>query len=187
MAKVTMPLMSGSASGSIAKSITFSIWKGQAYVRQWLKPSNPQSSDQGDNRIMVGGTGRACAAVKATGGFDVKLAALGVVPSGQSKQSYLVKYILDHYLTAATTYAGAIAELTAHASYTLFRDLADTLGVTEFDLKYAAVEPYDKALGIYLLAKTGCALGMKGAPYETELADWTATEVTAFEADFAAA
>lgn len=187
MAKVTGPLMSMSASGSIGKSIVFSIWKGVAYVRQWLKPANPQSADQGDVRIILGGTGRAVAQVKPTSGYETKLVAEGVVPAGQSKQSYLVKKIIDTYLADASDYATALAEFTGHASVSLFKGIADDLGVAEVDLDYATISPYDKGLGIYLLAKLGIALGFTGAPYATALSSWTATETAAFKADLAAA
>lgn len=186
MAKVTGPLMSMSASGSIGKSIVFSIWKGVAYVRQWLKPANPQSADQGDVRIIMGGTGRACAQVKPTSGYETKLIAESVIPSGQSKQSYLVKKIIDTYLADATDYATALAEFTGHTSVTLFQGLANDLGVAEVDLDYAAISPYDKGLGLYLLAKLGIALGFTGAPYTTALSAWTATEVASFKSDLAA-
>src|SRR4030065_2053165 len=98
MAKVTGPLMSMSASGSVGKAIVFSICKGAAYVRQWLIPRNPQSAGQGDQRIILGGTGRAVGKVQVDSTIDTKLIASGAVPSTQSKQSYLVEYILDHYL-----------------------------------------------------------------------------------------
>jgi hypothetical protein len=192
MAKVTGPLMSMSASGQIGKAIVFAGWKGINYVRQFVIPSNPQSADQGDVRVIAGGTGRACGKVQALKKFDAQLIALGVVPSGQSKQSYLVKYIMDHYLTSggqisATLYAAELAALTGHTAYAAFGTSADGLGITEFDLSYAAVAAYNKALGLYLLGKAGIALGMTIAPYTIAIADWTATQVTAHAANFTTA
>lgn len=46
MARVTGPLMSMEASGTIGKSLTFANWVGRQYVRRWTRPSNPQTSDQ---------------------------------------------------------------------------------------------------------------------------------------------
>jgi hypothetical protein len=184
MAKVTGPLMSMSASGKIADSIVFSIWKGTAYVRQWLKPANPQSVDQGDQRIIMGGTGRAVGKVSVLGTINTKLAALGVIPSGQSKQSYLVKYILSHYLDSVTNYTAQLALLTGHTAYTAFEGAADTLGITNFDLAYATVAAYDKGLGVFLLAKTTQALGFTGEPYTTALSAWTGADIDLFVADF---
>lgn len=176
--------MSMSASGTVAKAIVFSIWKGQAYVRQWLKPANPQEAAQGDQRIILGGTGRAVGKIQVGSTIDTKLALAGVIPSGQSKQSYLVKYIIDHYLNSLTNYTAELAACTGHTAYTTFGSAAAALGIVEFDLAYATAAPYDKALGVYLLAKTCIALAFTGAPYTDALTAWTATDVNAFKADF---
>lgn len=46
MAKVSGPLMSISASGTIGKSLTFGKWKGRPWVREWFIPENPQTPKQ---------------------------------------------------------------------------------------------------------------------------------------------
>ena len=46
MARVTGPLMSMEASGTIGKTLTFANWVGRQYVRRWTRPSNPQTLDQ---------------------------------------------------------------------------------------------------------------------------------------------
>jgi len=184
MAKVTGPLMSMSASGKLADAIVFSIWKGQAYVRQWLVPANPKSAAQGNQRTMLAGLGRSVGKVTVDSVFDTKLANLGVIPSGQSKQSYLVKYILDHYLDTVTNYTSELAACTGHTAYTSFGAGADSLGITEFSLAYDTIGAFDKALGLYLIAKTALALGFTGAPYTDALTAWTTTDVAAFVADF---
>jgi len=184
MAKVTGPLMSMSASGKLANAIVFAAWKGVAYVRQYVIPSNPQSESQGDQRIIMGGTGRACGKVSVAGSMNTKLDALGVIPSGQSKQSYLVKYILDHYLDSVSNYETQLGLLTAHTAYTSFQASAGNLGITEFDLSYATTEAYDEGLGLFLLAKTTQALGFTGEPYTSALTSWTTADVTLFEAEF---
>ena len=50
MARVTGPLMSMEASGTIGKSLTFANWVGRQYVRRWTRPSNPQTSSQMEQR-----------------------------------------------------------------------------------------------------------------------------------------
>ena len=50
MAKITGALLSLGGSGTIAKTITFSKWKGQPYARQRVIPSNPQSIAQTTTR-----------------------------------------------------------------------------------------------------------------------------------------
>lgn len=183
MAKVTGPLMSMSASGKLADAIVFFGWKGTNVVRQWLKPANPQSSDQGDRRIMVGGTGRAVGKIAVGEDFAQQLIDLDLIPGGQTKQSYMVKYIMDNYLATTTAYASMLAELTGHTAYTDFGTLAENLEVAEFDLDYATVDPYNKALGLYLMAKAAIALGFVGSPYTLALASWTATAIGKFESD----
>ena len=46
MARVTGPLFSLEASGTIAKTATFAKWKGRQYVRQRVVPSNPRTAGQ---------------------------------------------------------------------------------------------------------------------------------------------
>ena len=53
MARVTGPLMSISASGTIAKAITFGKWKGRAWVRQHFTPENPKTPKQINVRLAL--------------------------------------------------------------------------------------------------------------------------------------
>jgi len=182
-----MPLMSVGASGKIADAMVFFSWKGVNVVRQWLVPANPQSASQGDARIILGGTGKAVGTVQPSSAFHQQLIDLNLIPGGQTKQSYLVKYIIDHYLDTTTNYTAQLAACTGHTAYSDFGSLADDLAITEFDLTYAAVGAYDKALGLFLIAKAAIALSFTGTPYDTAIADWTATEVAEMGADFTAA
>ena len=186
MAKVTAPLMSMSASGKIADAIVYFTWKGRNTVRQWLKPANPQSSQQGDRRIIAGGTGRAVGQIVVDSAFHQQLIDLALIPGGQTKQSYMVKYILDNYLTNATTYAAELASMTGHTASASIGSVADDLGILAFDLDYATIVAYDKRLGVYLLAKAAIALGFTGAPYSVGLSTWTATQWNALESDLVA-
>lgn len=52
MARVTGPLFSLEASGTIGKTITFGKWKGRPYTRQRVIPTNPRSASQTGNRSM---------------------------------------------------------------------------------------------------------------------------------------
>lgn len=52
MVKITGPMFSLDASGSIGKTITFSKSKGRNYVRTLVKPSNPKSGGQVGVRQM---------------------------------------------------------------------------------------------------------------------------------------
>ena len=193
MAKVTGPLMSMSARGKLANSMVFFGWKGLAVVRQWLKPANPQSTNQGDRRVILGGTGRAvgtirpCTGDKTVSAFAQQLVNLGLIPAAQTKQSFLVQYIIDHYLYDATAYTNELAELTAHTAYSAFSNGAASLNIVDFGLDYASIAPYDKALGLYLIAKAAHDLGFVGTPYTTPISNWSANDVSAMINDFTSA
>ena len=192
MAKLTGPLMSLDARGKIANALVFIGWKGIKTVRQWVVPANPKSIGQGDARLVLGGTGRAVGKVGVDSGIHTQLKTLDLIPDQQSKQSYLVQYIRAQYLagTGATFTAAYVAQLalcTGHTKYTTFQNAADDLDITEFDISYAGISPYDKALGVYLLAKSCVALNFTGTPYTLAVTSWTETQVASFTADFAAA
>lgn len=187
MAKVTGPLMSMSASGKLADAIVFFTWKGVNVVRGFVIPANPQSSDQGDQRIIIGGTGRSVGKIQPEKAFAQQLIDLELIPSGQTKQSYLVKYILDTYLTNAAAYTAELAALVAHTVYGAFQASADDLTITEFDLAYADVAAYDKGLGLYLIAKAANALGFTGTPYTSNITAWVTADVEGMANDFTAA
>lgn len=46
MARVTGPLMSMGASGTVGKALTFGKWKGRPWVREWFTPENPKTAKQ---------------------------------------------------------------------------------------------------------------------------------------------
>lgn len=75
MAKVTGPLMSLEASGTVAKTITFSRWKGRPYVRQTVRPANPRSPGQQRTRAMLKYLSQAWQAVAALAKTSWSLAA----------------------------------------------------------------------------------------------------------------
>lgn len=52
MAKTTAPALSFGASGSVAKSMVYSTWKGIKYTRQHVIPANPQTTEQMTTRNL---------------------------------------------------------------------------------------------------------------------------------------
>lgn len=184
MAKVTGPLYSMSASGKLADAMVYFGWKGINVVRGWVKPSNPQSAAQGNQRTKLGGTGRSVGEIKPEMAFAQQLINLNLIPGGQTKQSFLVKYIIDHYLYDSTQYAAELAALTVHTRYAAFQAGADALGLVAFSLDYDTIATYDKALGLYLIAKTAAALGFTGTPYITNITAWQTADVNGMINDF---
>lgn len=57
MAKVTGPLMSLEASGTIGNALTFSRWVGRPYVRRYTVPGNPQTLGQETHRNRFSAVG----------------------------------------------------------------------------------------------------------------------------------
>jgi len=55
MAKVTAPLLSFGASGTVAKVQVYSKWRGRPYVRRHVIPSNPNSTAQQLTRTVFSG------------------------------------------------------------------------------------------------------------------------------------
>ncbi len=192
MAKLTGPLFSLDARGKLGKALVFIGWKGIKTVRQYLKPANPKSTGQGDVRLVLGGLGRGVGKVGVDGTYHEQLKTLDLIPDQQSKQSYLVQYIRDNYIggTGATftaAYVAMLAELTGHTRYSVFLSAADDLVITAFDLTYASIDPFNKALGIYLIAKAAIALNFTGSPYTIALASWSTNNIAEFTADLQAA
>lgn len=61
MAKVTGPLLSLDASGTIAKTMTFSRWKGINYVRQRVIPTYSNTTLQAAIRLLTSDASKAWA------------------------------------------------------------------------------------------------------------------------------
>lgn len=52
MAKITGPLLSFGARGSIGKTIVAAAWKGRSYMRQHVIPANPNTTAQQQQRAL---------------------------------------------------------------------------------------------------------------------------------------
>jgi len=53
MARVSGPLMSMSASGTVGKALTFGKWKGRPWCREWFIPENPKTPKQVNIRTAL--------------------------------------------------------------------------------------------------------------------------------------
>lgn len=180
-----------SASGSIGKAMVHFPWKGISVVREWLKPSNPQSADQGDVRLVLGGLGQSTRCVEATSLYreDAKL----VAASGQTWVSALVKYIIANYMVDATAFEAEYTAFQAHAEKAAFIASAADLNLADFDVAYkGTAHTFSAGMQLYELAKYGIAKrnSVEGAfdrsPYDTAIANWTGTETGELEVDVTA-
>ncbi len=182
MAKVFGPLHSDSASGQHAKASVYASRKGQNVVRRYLIPKNPKTGFQGDQRLILGGTGRAVGAVKLTSPYSDFLLASGLVTGIQTKQSYGVKRIIAEFMPDITSAEAELAELTALTTLaSAMAASAGSVGLFDFKLKYQdSSMTYTGALQMYEIAKLGFAIGVTASPFDTPLASWTSTEVDDF-------
>jgi len=100
MAKVKTPLLSFSASGSVADSITFSSWKGINVVKKWFKPANPRTVLQVNVRTALSlsiAKYQELTAPQKTA-YDV-----GAEGTGKSGANLAVQRMMDAYVAQLTT------------------------------------------------------------------------------------
>lgn len=123
MAKVTGPLMSMSASGTLGGALVFSNRMGSNVVRQHVIPSNPRNAGQTAARNMQ----RVAAAIQANVNAETykgasrtltdKAAVAAITPSGQRWNSYLVQAIIGkgqvNYDAATIAWAAMTASAAA--------------------------------------------------------------------------
>ena len=187
MAKVVMPLGSASASGKLGP-LVFGAWKGRNVVRSLVIPANPQTVDQGDQRLVMGGVGRAVGKIGRLSPFHNMLVSLGLIPTGQTKQSAVVKAIIDLYMPTAVAFEAMRTEFEAHSGKADFITSAGNLMLADFDVSYkGTTNAFSKGLMVYMLAKYAIDADFTGAPYTTALASWTATQTALLETALAAA
>lgn len=181
MAKVKGPLMSLSASGSVADTIVFSIWKGRPYVRELVTPSNPQTADQAAVRSILGGIAKAARAVLTSAadqdGFGSAFfqSARDQAPSGQSWISNLHKV---SYGTDTARLAAWAALNPTQQGY--FDASALNVALTDYDPIYPNATAMTAGEQLFYLAYFGENTLLRG-----DFSDLTAPqsgEVTAFEA-----
>ena len=197
MAKVTGPLYSMSASGTIGKAMVHFGWKGKNVVREWLIPKNLKSADQGDVRIVFGGLGQSsrCAGLADSTHTDSPFAADAKLcnPSNQTWVSYLVQYLTKTYMTDATAYEAIYTAFEGHAQKAIFTAQALILELADFDVTYkGTAHIFSKGMQLYMLAKYGIAmLALKEgvfnrAPYLTAIGSWAAGDPVLLKTDLLA-
>jgi hypothetical protein len=175
------------ASGKLGNAFVFTSWKGIAAVRSWVMPVNRMSGKQGDNRLIVGGIGRAVSKVGKNSVYYGKLVTLNKIPNGQSKQSALVKAIKTLNMVNATAFEAVYTAFNAHTAKTDFIAKAVALGLTDFTVSYKLTQhTFSAGMMLYLLAKYGVDMAFGSAPYTTALASWTTTQINLLATDLAA-
>lgn len=112
MAKTTGPLFSLTASGTIGDTITYSIWKGIAYVRQRVIPTYSNTTEQANVRAVVTDASKAWKAGSVVGGITIDTtykAAYATAAQGMAMSGFnlFLKETMD--LNNSTQYDGSLA------------------------------------------------------------------------------
>lgn len=138
MAKTTAPFLSLAASGTFAKTLTASKWKGRSYMRLRVIPSNPKTVGQLTNRSIIGTMAKAAHAVLTSFadvlnvGSQFFIDSRDGAPSGQSWISWLQKVMNSLFAGYVTSYAalsGTIQGYYDAAAATIgLNDYTDVLG-----------------------------------------------------------
>lgn len=134
MAKVTGPLMSFDASGTIGNTLTFAKWVGRAYVRRYVIPSNPQTLAQEETRNAFSALGKATSWAGSTtqtgaGRSLTDAAAIqAIAPSDQRWNGFIVSQMAQ---TSLAAYEDAVAAY----------DALNTTAKTAWDTAAAGLSP----------------------------------------------
>lgn len=183
MAKVTGPLMSLDASGTVGKTAVFSKWKGRNYVRLRVTPKNVKSDDQAKVRTVLGLLGKALSFVlfpvfPLTTMSQFYADAIANAPAGQSWISYVIKQIIGTGLSTWDTISTAYGALdSTHKGYWVTGGA--NLGLANFSLPYGSFGSITNGEQLYhmgafaesSLGFTGFASGVSAAT-AMEIADF---------------
>lgn len=177
--RLTGPGLSLGASGTIAKTVVFSIWKGQAYGRVRVIPKNLRTDAQQTVRSVLGTISKAARAVL-TKFKDTAIPAVGSqffldgnadAPSGQSWLSWMQQVLYPVFAGLVT----AFDALTTVAGY--YDSSAAAGGMSDYVDKMGVTHTAGEQLYI-LAAFATSSLGYTG--FATGIDTASAGEVTAF-------
>jgi hypothetical protein len=198
MAKVDGPLMSLEARGKIGDAIVFFPWKGKHVVRQWLKPTQPNSTLQGNVRAALYAIGKwikKIMSVSGGDGVDSKVYSLNTAkaPAGVNWNAFAAQGFLDRLQSAGTfKTASLLALVSAYSALattvlTAFKTNATALGMADFAFNYGYTTNIEAGCQLYFGA-LACYYNsiQASAPYNTIPDSWAVTDVNAFKSDMVA-
>jgi hypothetical protein len=198
MAKVDGPLLSVEARGKIADAIVFFPWKGKHAVRQWLKPTNPQSTVQGYVRAALKAIGKWVTEIFCISDGDAvnsKVYSLNTeaVPAGTNWNAFAARGFLNRLQSAGTFATASFTALIAAYSslaaavLTAFKTNATALGMQDFSFEYGYTTTIEAGCQLYFGALACYYNSIQAtAPYNTIPDSWAASDVNAFKTDMTA-
>lgn len=161
-AKVTGPLLSLSAKGTIGKALTFSNWKGANTARIKSNPSNPQTDSQMTARAYLAVGGKITKRADLAG--DVVTFIKGRTPALQSWASYFVREVIG--VSAANIVAAKAAyELAGNATVKgYFDDAASQAGIEAVDLDGTSLTQMPAGLALWAAYAASYRMSDPSAP-----------------------
>lgn len=188
MAKVSGPLLSIEARGSIAESIVFFPWKGRHLVRQWLTPANPKKADQGYVRVILKCIGKAIARItsKSQVGDTIDSYLYTRVKAKtdptQPWNATFAKQFLEDMKYAGkvvqSSFDNVITAFSDHTASSDFVDIAASLNLADFKFDYGYTDNIEDGFMLYAAAYAAQKMNIEG--FTKALADWLATDITQF-------
>jgi len=112
MARVSGPLFSMSASGSVGDVLTYATWKGLPYCREWFTPTNPQSTEQTNMRTAL--TLAVAYWQLPLAGPTVAAYNTGALGMGMSGFNLYMQRALDAYITQITVAVTPVSVVVAN-------------------------------------------------------------------------
>lgn len=194
-AKVDVPLMSLGARGKIGDAVVFFPWKGRNVVRQWLKPTQPNSVLQGYVRSVVFAIGKAIAKILSVSAGDAVNSQLyeyltAKMPAGQIWNAFHAKGFLNLLVAANAFVTGSWTAMVAEYSALNTTDLAawaseaTGLGLVDFAFGYGYTDNIPAGLQLYVDGKAAVANSIHTAsPYNTAAESWVVADITSFAID----
>ena len=196
MAKVDGPLFSLEARGKIGDAVVYFPWKGRHVVRQWLKPTQPNSIKQGYVRAAMKAIGKAIKEILTTAKGDAVDSALyayytDIAPAGQNWNGHLAKGFCDLLQAGNVLVTGSFTDLVdAFSSLSAdpgssFADAATALGMVDFAFGYGYTDNIPAGMQLYFAALAAYNQSVHdSAPYDTDPDSWATADVGLFQADF---
>jgi len=177
--RLTGPAMSLGASGSMAKTLVFSIWKGQPYGRLRVIPVNRNSTGQKTVRSVLGTIAKACRVVLTSTMDSVNhvgsaffQAGNTKAPAGQSWISYLQKSLNASFAALRVAFEADTSTVKGY-----YETEAGDIGMSSYVDKSGVTQ--SAGLQLYLLASFATAsLGYAGFAGGIDAA--TSAQLTAF-------
>jgi len=109
MARVVAPFLSVDASGTMDKSMTASIWKGQQYMRRWFRPTNPKTTAQQAQRTKMSDAVAGWQALYDAASELWNVAARDVYPPISGFNYFVMQFIVQNVTSPAVPTIPAIA------------------------------------------------------------------------------